>query len=619
MDVTRMLEELRHRGPDGMGTEVVGDPSSRLGATCLGVRRLAILDLTSAAAQPMTDPRTGNVIVLDGAIHNHLDVRAAVPGGSASFRTRSDTETVMRAYAAWGRACLERLRGSFALAIWDAADGSVFLARDRLGLKPLYLHQDVDGVTFASEVRALLGAGLVSRELDREALAGYLRFGACPAPLTPVSGVRALPPGTWARVRAGRVVARATWWEPSTRLEATRAKPRDRVAAVRAELERAVQEQLLSDVPVATVLDGGVTSAIVTALAARANPDAVTAYTASVHTGSVAHGGRGDTTQAEAFARVHGVRHRRIEIDEVAAGCALPGAVADLDLPTADAALTWSVAQAAAGDGARVLLSGVGGRETFGGHATFCVLPRADRWSRWLGRVPRPLRSLAAGGGVRGRRLAELSARARPLRARYDTLRALWSSPELRCRFDVAAVGLGLEEPDAGLPGPTRVSLLELAGRVRSSLLPSVADQSMAHSVELRAPLLDHRLVELGLGLRLASSGGQRVLVAAAQDLLPPGLAGSSPAPPRLPLRRWMSGPLAAFVREGAVALDAVGCLPAGAAERVVDDARDGRLDAARAWQLAVLGHWLAANGPWEQADRPAALRGASGWTFTVS
>jgi asparagine synthase (glutamine-hydrolysing) len=263
--VERMVARMRHRGPDDRGVEqVVGENF----AVTLGAARLAIIDLSPAGHMPMADEATGNLIVFNGEIYNFRELRRELEARGEAFRSGTDTEVILRAYKHWGPATVGWLRGMFAFAIWDARNHELFLARDRLGKKPLYYASAPGLFIFASEVRAVVASGLVPACLDPEALEVYLWNGFVVSPLTMVAGVRSLLPGWWLRVGPdGAVIEAGRYWrlpEPVGRAAA------DGVDGVRAELEEAVRLRLVSDVPLGIFLSGGLDSSTSTALAARA-------------------------------------------------------------------------------------------------------------------------------------------------------------------------------------------------------------------------------------------------------------------------------------------------------------------------------------------------------------
>lgn len=580
----RMLGALRHRGPDDSGCEAVAaDPD---GALVLGATRLAIQDTTAAGHQPMRDPATGNWILLNGEIYNHHDVRRAL--GGEGWRSRSDTETVLRAYGTWGPACLDRLKGMFAVALWDARDRSLWCARDRFGIKPFYYASDTDGFAFGSEVRALLASGRVPRRLDRHGLAGYVRFGSVPGTSTLVEGVTSLAPGHWMRVRAGGRVEVRPYWRP--RAGPAAADAPDAAAELRDRLDRAVREHLLSDVPVAAFLSGGLDSSVVTALAASASPRRLQTFTVAFVERAL-----DESAAARAVAARCGTDHREVRLsDSEATGLAVD-AVDALDLPSADGLNTFLVSRAVAGAGVKVVLSGLGGDELFGGYRSFRLLGLARRWSPLVGGLPASLRRLAGRGGS-GERAAEMTARDATLVERYEALRSLWSRHELETMGLDPSAGYGTEDPGPDAPDAARVSVLELRGYLQSTLLRDADAMSMAHSLELRVPFLDHELVDSALRAAAARGAWPRykpALRRATRGLLPPGTASAGKRGFVLPMDRWLRGPLRPLLAEGLDALAASRALPGADMRATLRRFEAGELSWARPWSLAVLGRWL--------------------------
>ena len=273
--VERMVKCMHHRGPDDQGSEVV---CTGPGNVFLGNTRLAILDLSHAGHQPMHDPETGNWCVLNGEIYNHMEIRQAL--GDVRWRSNSDTETLLHAYGAWGVACLERLRGMFAFALYDASRRTLWCVRDRLGIKPFYYVAAPDVFAFASEVKVLLRSGLVPRELDRDGLAAYMRFGSVIEPLTLVRGVRSLSPGHWMEVVNGVITRQKQYWSLSACADESSADDRETTYSL---LQSSVKEHMVSDVPIACFLSGGLDSSAIAACAAQNSSAPLRTFTVAFH------------------------------------------------------------------------------------------------------------------------------------------------------------------------------------------------------------------------------------------------------------------------------------------------------------------------------------------------
>ncbi|HEX4644518.1 MAG TPA: asparagine synthase (glutamine-hydrolyzing), partial [Verrucomicrobiae bacterium] len=474
------LARLRHRGPDGQGEWRSPD-----GRAWLGHTRLAILDLSPAGAQPMLDDETGNVIVFNGEIYNHLALRRDLGARQSVWRGSSDTETLLAAYRIWGEKMVERLKGMFAFAIYDGRRHGLFLARDRLGIKPLYYHLNHDGFYAASEIRVLPLRHETSIHADRVAM--YLQWGACPEEGLIFPEIKVFPAGHSMFISSKGKIESPRYWPPPGPLRAT---ARDPARQVRQLLETAVEEHLLADVPVASFLSGGIDSSIITALAARKSQRQLLTF--SIGFKQAAHD---ETGIAREVASRYQTAHHRIELDDEETLQIISEAVEKFDLPSVDALNTYIIAKKVAGQGIKVALSGLGSDELFGGYPSFRDVPRL----KWLSRLPSFCRNSLGRLGTRGRRLSDLPA------CDDASQLALW-----RRRFWTDAM-----LDNANLPAPAldcgeipdlpddfaRISWMELTRYMRQTLLRDSDQMSMAVSLELRVPFLDHKLVEFALGL----------------------------------------------------------------------------------------------------------------------
>ena len=570
------LRLIAHRGPDASGEWLSPD-----GRFWLGNTRLAILDLSPAGAQPMIDPATGNVLVINGEIYNHLALRAEMTG--VDWRGTSDTETLLHGYARWGRDVVVRLKGMFAFAIHDRARAELFVARDRLGIKPLYHTSDEEGIRFASEVKVLAGA---SPAITPESVAAYLQWGACPEHRLLFSGIEVLPAGHAMVIpEAGERELWRYWPARKSFTSPNESAPQK----IRSLLETAVEEHLLSDVPVASFLSGGIDSSIVTVLAAQRLERKLETFSVGFDVA-----GFDESAIALEVAQRFGTKHERLQLTEDEMIQSVTEAVALLDLPSVDAINTYIVSRAVARRGVKVALTGLGGDELFGGYPSFRDVPRLQL----LARLPRILRR-----AIGGERLADL-----PNDANAGEL-AQW-----RRRFftDEMLRRAGLPNEPTPLPCPVElpddfawISWAELAGYMRRLLLRDSDQMSMAVSLELRVPFLDHDLVEYSLGLPAAVKrrcrGTKGLLVEACRDLLPPAVYQRPKAGFALPMQKWMEGSLAPFVEDGLCEVVGRELLP----EKFVADARAdfraGRLHWTRLWSMVVLGHFVRRT----QAARP--------------
>ena len=356
------------RGPDGAGQWL-----SPCGSAGLAHRRLSIIDLSAAAAQPMAASDRRLHIVFNGEIYNYRELRAELQAAGAAFRSTSDTEVLLELYRRFGRDMLPRLRGMFAFALWDVERRSLLLARDPFGIKPLYLSDDGKVLQVASQVKALLAGGAIDTRPDPAGHAGFFLWGHVPEPHTLYRGIRALPAGgwLWATADGGRTEGR--FFDLPGELSAARAGAG---VGLREALVDSVRAHLIADVPVGVFLSGGLDSTTLAALAS----EAATVKTVTLGFDEFAGSARDEVPLAQAVARQVGSDHltRRIRAADFAA--ARDGILAAMDQPSIDGVNTWLVARAARECGLKVALSGVGGDELFGGYDTFRRVPRLAAW-----------------------------------------------------------------------------------------------------------------------------------------------------------------------------------------------------------------------------------------------
>jgi asparagine synthase (glutamine-hydrolysing) len=543
--VAQMTDSLAHRGPDAAGVQMWPEQG-----VAFGHRRLAIIDLSEAGRQPMRSADGRLAITFNGEIYNYRELRAQLSDRGHAFRTHTDTEVLLASYAEWGEGCLDRLRGMFAFAIADFAQGEVFLARDRFGIKPLVWAQAGGCFLFASELRALLASGMVSRTPDPQAIWDYLSLGSVPQPATILRDAQALLPGRALRVSfAGELVREWRWWD----LHAATAERREEraswtmeraAAALREQLEDATRAHLVADVPVGAFLSGGVDSAAMVALMGRLVEEPVRTFTVGFEH---QHADLSETSAAQQTAEHFGTRHREVVISDREAADSFDQLLQALDQPSMDGANTFFVSRAAAED-VKVVLTGLGGDEFFAGYPHF-------RRHRLAARFPRllcsPLRALPD----RFRHNLMLPALAEG--ERLATLRCQMYDAEKRDVLAPDFLGRSALLPSSRLPEPSlradldvidQLSLCELEGYMPRTLLRDGDVMSMAHALEARPILLDHQLAEFAFSLpshlKLAGGQGKAVFLAALRDLLPPAVLDRPKRGFELPLLRWLSGPL---------------------------------------------------------------------------
>ncbi|MFN7133724.1 MAG: asparagine synthase (glutamine-hydrolyzing), partial [Myxococcales bacterium] len=458
------LAALRHRGPDDRGSWTGEARGVRAG---LGHARLAILDLSPAGHQPMASASGRYQIVFNGEIFNFDELRRQLEGLGHRFRSSGDTEVILQAFEEWGADCVLHLRGMYAFAVFDTQTGRLFLARDRLGVKPLYYAPVPGGVAFASEVRALLAAGEARRRTSMRAVTGYFALGSIPDPLTIIDGVHSLLPGCALEVRDGSVQTHR-YWEIPWSSEGERWTFEDAAAAVRAELRDAVRIRLVSDVPLGIFLSGGIDSSALVALAAEVSHRPLHTFTVTLEDANL-----DEARYAADVATRFGCDHHVMHLSADRAAAEIDKAVAALDQPSSDGVNTYFVAKAAKEAGVTVALSGLGGDELFAGYPSFRYIGRLnaalDVARPALGLLPEglPFEAIAAPLSSKLRKGAALAA-TRDRAAAYGVLRGLLTPEQCEHLLGV--------RPDPGSFVYSPAGLAEAADR-------GLVDAANAHSV----------------------------------------------------------------------------------------------------------------------------------------
>jgi asparagine synthase (glutamine-hydrolysing) len=563
----RMTDALAHRGPDGAGTWV-SSPDSRGFGCLLGHRRLSILDLSHAGDQPMTDCAGGHrrTIVFNGEIYNFKDLRRDLERSGETFRSSGDTAVMARLLALRGTDGVGMLRGMFAFALWDDDARQLLLARDPLGIKPLYVcHNPNPGgewsFMFSSEVRSILAAGLLDRpRLDHRAVKSILWNGFVVGPITAVGGVELLGAGEWRVLDASGERRRAIYWSIP--------RAGDNPPIAEGELEQVVSDSvarhLISDVPVGIFLSGGIDSSSVAALAQRAAATPVHTFTLSFDEQEFNEG-----DAARAIAGAIGTEHHEIRLTEADFTSALDTVVETIDQPTFDGLNSYCISKAVREAGLKVALVGTGGDELFGGYPSFWVTPAVQAWNRRIRGLPAALRQrgaqlvsrLLAGSG-RGvapqTRWAKLPAMVRAgedLTALYQLSYALFL-PEFQSRLldgrdrDGMPCGLTpelaarLHSEIAGRSALSTIAILEQRLFLGERLLRDTDAASMAVSLETRLPFVDSAVAEAvartGDAARFAPLGRKQLLRRIGLDRLDPGLFERPKRGFELPFGRWI-------------------------------------------------------------------------------
>jgi asparagine synthase (glutamine-hydrolysing) len=551
-----MGDVTAHRGPDDEGQHVDG-------ACGIAMRRLSIIDL-AGGHQPISSADGGCTIVCNGEIYNYRELRAQLQGRGHVFKTQSDSEVLLHGYVAWGDDVVLRLNGMFDFALWDARRRRLLIGRDRLGVKPLYVMQDARRLAFATEAKALLQLPGVRTELNRDALADYLHLGYVPAPLSIFRGIRKLPPATLLSVENGEVREWRYWRMPAA--VDRRVSEAEWVERIRDGIARSVRMQMVSDVPIGAFLSGGVDSSAVVAAMAASSSQPIRSYAIGFE-GGAAEQLYNELPYARRVAGLFGTEHHEIVVKPDVVGL-LPKLVWHLDEPIADSAFitTYLVSEFARRD-VKVILSGVGGDELFGGYrrylgghyaARFNALPAwarrvasataqrlpADRHRKWLN-VARLAKGFVASAEMDGdaRYRSYLQVVGRDALARL-LLADAPPQDALAAAFDRAGHGDELN----------RMFAVDAETQLPDDLLMLTDKMSMAVSLECRVPLLDHELVELAAAIpgELKVKGGRlkHLMKAALAPTLPDDILNRAKRGFGTPMGAWLKKELLAVVRE---------------------------------------------------------------------
>ncbi len=605
-----MLDRMQHRGPDDRGEVNLPVPGGH--ALHLGHQRLSIIDLTPGGHQPMANDAQTLWISTNSEIYNYRELRDEL-AAKYRFASHSDTEVLLKAYEEWGIDCLERLRGLFAFAIWDTNRNALFLARDRLGIKPLYYFHNENGFLFASELRALLASEIPDRALNPAGLFHYLSFGSLSSPETLIGSIRELPPGHWLSVSAGGKIETRRYWSPP---RSEQPASGDAQQTVREKLETSLRYRLISDAPLGAFLSGGIDSSAVVAHAASQSPN-------PLQTLSVVYDEKefDESRYSNLIAERYGTDHHALPLTQDDLLDALPHAVAAMDQPSVDGINTWLIARCAKQRGWKAALSGIGGDELFGGYEAFQLVPKFSRLHSFLAPLPSSIPRLM---GTAIKRLSRTGSKASKLahllcgqtggtHPYYYLIRALFCEDDLARLFTdpealhreiarhraASATAMGtiraLDERD-------QISYLELTHYLPNTLLRDADAMGMAHGLEIRVPLIDHELVEsvfsLPAALKFKSATPKHLLAQSVQNGLPEEIVRREKMGFTLPFEHWMRGalkpeiesvlrtpvpPLTGFVSDAAV-------------EKVWNDFMAKRIAWSRPWALYILKKWIGLN-----------------------
>jgi asparagine synthase (glutamine-hydrolysing) len=600
--IRRINEAMSHRGPDADGFFAEGE-------IALGHRRLSIIDLSAAANQPFIDASGRYVMVFNGEIYNFAEIRQMMP--EYPYKTNGDTEVIIAAYAKWGVDCLQHLKGMFALAIWDRMERSLFLARDRFGVKPLYYYQLGEQLLFASEIRAILASGLVPRKINRNALMDYLKYQSIISPLTLVEDIFQLPAGTYMIFKEGETEQRVYWDITAQKKDIGTTDVPAIQKKIRDLLYKSVERRLVSDVPLGAFLSGGIDSSVVVAIMSQVNKGATHAFTVAFEEKNY-----NELPYAEQIAKKFGVHHSTVLLRSHDFLDKLPEALDSMDTPSGDGLNTYVVSGAIRRNGITVALSGIGGDELFAGYPLFtqfqsvqkikglfnnarglrkaiaALLPAADqRQAKWKGIL-----------GVDSADIADIYPVLRQIQNPATLKRLLTSYADLAGSHTLEDQLKGNQDAIEAMDPLSQVSIADYLGYTQSVLLKDADQMSMAVSLEIREPFFDHDLVEYVLNVPDEIKQPvypKKLLIDSLPGLLPDEIVFRKKQGFVLPYDIWLRTELRSFCSVAMKSLASRGYFSEKALMNYWDDYLNRRSNIrwTDVWIFIVLEHWLDKNG----------------------
>lgn len=606
--VVAMNNCMRHRGPDDEGVFTEED-------IALGHRRLSIIDLSAAGHQPMSSSDGRYHIIYNGELYNFkelkFELQRIVSGsgqGAFPFKTNTDTEVIIAAYARWGADCLKYFNGMFAFAIWDSTNKELFVARDRLGIKPLY-YLFTDGVfAFSSELRSLLSARLIPGQINEAALSDYLRYQTVHAPETIIKGVKMLMPGHFIELNNGAAKIKRYWDLNDNTSKSAEGRTYEEVCKdVNHLLTKSVERRLIADVPFGAFLSGGIDSSAVVGLMSKVSAGKVRTFSVTFDESEFS-----ESKYAQMIAKKFNTDHHEIRLKPDNFIEELPNALKAMDHPSGDGPNTYIVSKATKNAGITMALSGLGGDELFAGYDVFKRSIDLQK-KKWLNAVPKYMRSVGgellskAKPGVSSEKIAELMKEEKisfesfyPLSRQVlldEQIRGIVKNKELSANV-ISEMVLGLSGMKRKI---TAVSIAEISSYMQNVLLRDTDQMSMAHALEVRVPFMDHQLVEYVLGVPDKFKGldsPKKLLVDAMGDLLPSEIVNRPKMGFTFPWKQWMKNELKTFCDEKMSSLSNRSHFNKEGVQKLWSDflRDDPKVTWSRIWYLVVLENWLQEN-----------------------
>ena len=598
--IRMMNAALAHRGPDDDGVyEEEG--------IALGHRRLSIIDLSSDGHQPMNYANRFT-IVFNGELYNFRELKKEL--SEITFKTNSDTEVILAAYAKWGENCLKHFNGMFAFAIYDQSNQELFIARDRLGIKPLYYSQVNEQLLFSSEIRALLASGMIPKKMDLNSLEDYLLYQTVHAPATIIENVKMLMPGHFMKINNGSVIVKC-WWKPVIKKNDHEVDYSTVCKDVRQLLRDAVERRLVADVPFGAFLSGGIDSSVIVGLMSEVASSPVNTFSVTFDDSEFS-----ESIYANQIAKKFKTIHHEIKLKPEDFLNELPNALDAMDHPSGDGPNTFVVAKATKMAGITMALSGLGGDELFCGYDIFKRSLELQN-KKWLNSVPRPIRKVAGNfirkksSDVAGeKKAAILELKKINFESFYPISRQVLLNQQFKkiqnskfkiqnFVFEIVSVIEKEFSDDNYLM--SRVSIAEISTYMQNVLLRDTDQMSMASALEVRVPFLDYKLVEYVLNLpddMKFPITPKKLLVDAVSDLLPSEIVNRPKMGFTFPWKNWMKNELKEFCETRLNSLGKRKPFDANGIKELwnsfLND--DPKVTWSRIWPLVVLSHWIEKN-----------------------
>lgn len=596
--VMQMNDCIAHRGPDAQG--LWSNDS-----VALGHRRLSIIDTSEAGNQPFFSQDKKLVVVFNGEIYNYLELKKEL-SSDYTFTTATDTEVLLAAYKRWGIECIKRFYGMFGFALYDTEKETLFVVRDRLGIKPVYYSETSEGLLFASELRAILSSGLVEKKIGHQAMTDYLRYQTVHAPNTIIADIKLLMPGHYMKFDKSGVQHISYW-------NAINNSPiHDNTEGI-VRVKKRVQEILMSsveirmraDVPFGAFLSGGIDSSIIVGLMSEISSQQVKTFSVTFHEKEF-----DESPYSSLVAKKFNTDHTPIQLSANDFLKLIPDALQAMDHPSGDGPNTYVVSKVTREAGVKMALSGLGGDELFAGYDVFTRMKDIEN-RKWLRSIPQGLRSLA--GKMLLKRRPSISsekiasalsqekfdfAHIYPLTRQVLSDSTVQSLLKNKSNGENAVYRAAIQAASSRLAHLSKVSVAEIETYMQNVLLRDTDQMSMAHALEIRVPFLDHRLVEYVLGVSDSIKyphTPKQLLTESFADLIPSEVIHRPKMGFTFPWAVWMRGELKSFCENNISALQQVDTLNYTAVQNLWKRflQNDPFVTWSRVWPLVVLGHWV--------------------------